>query len=129
MADIDEICDRIGILNDGKICFVGTPEELKNYYLHDSSILEMKKIDNSINLKIEYCLFMQDDYVEGTDETCILNLKFNDATANIESISDNTIIDTKISDTSITFNLELDDNDEFIQLTIEASSVDISKDK
>ena len=104
-------------------------EELKNYYLHDSSILEMKKIDNSINLKIEYCLFMQDDYVEGTDETCILNLKFNDATANIESISDNTIIDTKISDTSITFNLELDDNDEFIQLTIEASSVDISKDK
>ena len=55
-------------------------EELKNYYLHDSSILEMKKIDNSINLKIEYCLFMQDDYVEGTDETCILNLKFNDAT-------------------------------------------------
>ena len=104
-------------------------EELKNYYLHDSSILEMKKIDNSINLKIEYCLFMQDDYVEGTYETCILNLKFNDATANMESISDNTIIDTKISDTSITFNLELDDNDEFIQLTIEASSVDISKDK
>ena len=66
---------------------------------------------------------MQDDYVEGTDETCILNLKFNDATANMESISDNTIIDTKISDTSITFNLELDDNDEFIQLIIEASSV------
>lgn len=29
LSDIDEICDRIGILNNGKICFVGTPEELK----------------------------------------------------------------------------------------------------
>ena len=47
----------------------------------------------------------------------------------VKGFTDNTIIDTKISDTSITFNLELDDNDEFIQLTIEASSVDISKDK
>lgn len=38
LADIDEICDRIGILNNGKICFVGTPEELKNK--HSETLLE-----------------------------------------------------------------------------------------
>ena len=36
LADIDEICDRIGILNNGKICFVGTPEELKNKHSETS---------------------------------------------------------------------------------------------
>ena len=30
LSDIDEICDRIAILNNSKIVFLGTPEELKN---------------------------------------------------------------------------------------------------
>lgn len=30
LSDIDEICDRIGVLSAGKIKFIGTPEELKN---------------------------------------------------------------------------------------------------
>jgi len=29
LADMDEICDRVAILNKGKITFVGTPDELK----------------------------------------------------------------------------------------------------
>ena len=29
LSDIDEICDRIAILNNNKIVFIGTPEELK----------------------------------------------------------------------------------------------------
>lgn len=32
LSDIDEICDRIGILNNNKIQFIGTPDELKNKY-------------------------------------------------------------------------------------------------
>ena len=32
LSDIDEICDRIGVLNYNKIQFIGTPEELKNKY-------------------------------------------------------------------------------------------------
>ena len=102
-------------------------DELKKYYFHDSSIIEMEKVENAINLKIEYCLFMQDDYVEGTDETCILNLSFKNATSNIESITDNTIIGTKINDNSITFELELDEDSDYVQLTINASSVEINK--
>lgn len=38
LADIDEICDRIGILNKGKIVFIGTPNELK--IKHNELLLE-----------------------------------------------------------------------------------------
>jgi len=38
LSDIDEICDRIGILNNGKICFIGTPKELKEK--HSENLLE-----------------------------------------------------------------------------------------
>lgn len=36
LADIDEICDRIAILNNGKLSFIGTPEELKKKYSKSS---------------------------------------------------------------------------------------------
>ncbi|MCK5374744.1 MAG: ABC transporter ATP-binding protein [Alphaproteobacteria bacterium] len=29
LADMDEICDRVAILHGGKICYIGTPDELK----------------------------------------------------------------------------------------------------
>lgn len=29
LSDIDEICDRIGVINDGKLCFIGTPKAFK----------------------------------------------------------------------------------------------------
>jgi ABC-2 type transport system ATP-binding protein len=32
LSDIDEICDRIGVLHNGKILFFGTPQELKDKY-------------------------------------------------------------------------------------------------
>ena len=36
LADIDEICDRIAILNNGKLSFIGTPDELKKKYSQSS---------------------------------------------------------------------------------------------
>jgi len=30
LSDIDEICDRIGIIHNGKLCFIGTPEAFKS---------------------------------------------------------------------------------------------------
>ena len=38
LSDIDEICDRIAIINDGKIVFVGKPEEFRNK--HNEGSLE-----------------------------------------------------------------------------------------
>jgi len=32
LSDIDEICDRIGVINDGRIIFTGTPQEMKDRY-------------------------------------------------------------------------------------------------
>lgn len=36
LSDIDELCDRIGILNNGKMSFIGTPLELKQKYTENS---------------------------------------------------------------------------------------------
>ncbi len=38
LSDIDEICDRIGVIHDGKLFFVGTPAEFKK--THGSDMLE-----------------------------------------------------------------------------------------
>ncbi len=32
LSDLDEICDRIGVINDGKLLFVGTPGQFKDIY-------------------------------------------------------------------------------------------------
>ncbi len=36
LSDIDEICDRIAIINDGKIVFVGKPKEFRAKHQEDS---------------------------------------------------------------------------------------------
>lgn len=36
LSDIDEICDRIGIIHDGKLIYVGTPQDFKKEYGDDS---------------------------------------------------------------------------------------------
>jgi ABC-2 type transport system ATP-binding protein len=38
LSDVDEICDRIGILYNGKIVFLGTPDQLKKK--HSQALLE-----------------------------------------------------------------------------------------
>lgn len=100
--------------------------DLKKYCFHDSSILEISQTGNNIKLKIEFCLFMQDNYVEGTDENCLLELTFYEASSNTSNIESNTIIDTKIDSNKVIFNLNLDKNDDYMQLEINASSVEIT---
>jgi len=36
LSDIDEICDRIGIIHHGKILYIGTPGEFKERYKNDN---------------------------------------------------------------------------------------------
>jgi ABC-2 type transport system ATP-binding protein len=36
LADMDEICDKIAVLNDARIVFTGTPKVFKNKHLQDS---------------------------------------------------------------------------------------------
>jgi ABC-2 type transport system ATP-binding protein len=49
LSDIDEICDKIAVLDKGQLCFVGTPEELKNK--HSQKSLEkafLKEISQNV---------------------------------------------------------------------------------
>lgn len=32
LSDLDEICDRVGVIHDGRILFVGTPEAMRGHY-------------------------------------------------------------------------------------------------
>lgn len=36
LADMDEICDRIGVINNGKIVFIGTPKEFREKHSQQS---------------------------------------------------------------------------------------------
>lgn len=58
MAEVESLCDRIAILNNGKIVFCGTPSELTNkvgkqYFIHiktqqGSTTVETNNIENSL---------------------------------------------------------------------------------
>jgi len=37
LSDLDEICDRIGVIHDGKLFYIGTPGEFK-HTMHDESL-------------------------------------------------------------------------------------------
>ncbi len=50
LADMDEICDRVALLHNGKICYTGTPCELKRQTDSDSleqAFLEMIEINQT----------------------------------------------------------------------------------
>ncbi|NBX02737.1 MAG: ABC transporter ATP-binding protein [Alphaproteobacteria bacterium] len=49
LADIDEVCDRIGVIHDTKLFFIGTPDEFKQQYREAS--LE-KAFLNSISVGV-----------------------------------------------------------------------------
>ena len=38
LADVDELADRMAVLHEGRILFIGTPEEFKQK--HESNVLE-----------------------------------------------------------------------------------------
>lgn len=65
MAEVEELSDRLAILRDGKIAFVGSPAELKNSkvgYGDDKSILIRVLSDTDISKhSFEKCTFTQSD--------------------------------------------------------------------
>jgi ABC-2 type transport system ATP-binding protein len=50
LSDIDEICDRIGVIHEGKLFFIGTPSEFKQKY-KDASL--EKAFLNSISTTVQ----------------------------------------------------------------------------
>jgi len=68
MAEVEELCDRIAILKNGKIAFIGTPIELTSIYLEEkvyiktSEKIEIQEFKYSkyVELKEEYYIFKTD---------------------------------------------------------------------
>lgn len=50
LSDIEEICDRIGVIHEGRLFFIGTPNEFKQRY-KDASL--EKAFLNSISLPVQ----------------------------------------------------------------------------
>ncbi len=46
MEEADKLCDRIGIIDKGKIIALGTPTELKNILKGDIIVIEIDNVDN-----------------------------------------------------------------------------------
>jgi ABC-2 type transport system ATP-binding protein len=38
LSDLDEICDRIGVIHDGRLFFIGTPQDFKARYGNEASL-------------------------------------------------------------------------------------------
>jgi len=69
MAEIENLCDTIAILKEGKIIFNGTPTELTSAYLGKSKILIKSKDEiKKLNFTYSHCLGMQQEYFVVTTE-------------------------------------------------------------
>lgn len=94
MAEVESLCDRIAILKDGKIAFIGTANELTREFGQHSMIhiktlkpIEIKLLDHSIyeGADKEYAVFMAENI-----EDALLELLMH------VKESSNTVIDIKI---------------------------------
>ena len=104
-------------------------QNLNDYYFHDSGLLKIEHINNSITLTILYCLFMQEEYQEGEPENSLVTLTFNNV-INYDipdrELHNDSIIEVKIDDNKCTFALQNSYTDEFYMFSIEAESVEFS---
>jgi len=61
MAEVEELCDRVAILSNGRVLAVGTPEELRNLVMHKAVVLVDVKIPG--NSGGELLSFLSNFYV------------------------------------------------------------------
>lgn len=69
MAEVEELCDRIAILKNGKIVFTGTPIELTSMYLEEKIYIKTSESIDMIDFKYSKYLDKKDQYYIFTTET------------------------------------------------------------
>jgi ABC-2 type transport system ATP-binding protein len=86
LSDVQDIANKIGILNEGKIMKIGTPEELQNSF-HIGNLIEITVAENT-PLCEGFEVFSEVDHVEKIkDNRQIIHLKSNiDIDASISKI-------------------------------------------
>ena len=101
-------------------------KDINNYNFHDSGILEISKNDGFVSLKIMYCLFMQEDYVDGNPENSIIKVTFKNVTNYVNShntFNDDTILEVEVNNNCVKFVVE-DNNRDVYNIIIEADTFD-----
>ncbi len=105
-------------------------ELVNKYYFHDST-LEAIRFDqnrNSLVMEIDFCFWMQTDYVKTSPETGMIQLIFNGVQDFIGEpccYNDLTILDIIVSEhNKLTFQIIDEDNKEYMELTVIAETVE-----
>jgi ABC-2 type transport system ATP-binding protein len=93
MQEADALCDRVAILNKGKIIDVGTPEYLKSK-IHGDVILNVKvrKTDNAEIFKNKIMQFQSVRAVDFVDEEFLISLKYRKDISDIIDIFGNEVL-------------------------------------
>ena len=105
-----------------------------DYYLHDSFIesLNYNTSNATLTLVINFAFWMQKDYVEGEEENGQIEVVFRNVTSYECNGGDPTgdfvgILNAVADDSSLTISLLDDENDDYIEMKISSSEVDVTK--
>lgn len=107
LGDIEEICNRIMIIDKGSIIYDGTIDDIKNKYGKKRHVsMDLKDIDivNQLELNKKYCLSKEvfDFFIEGKTVTYLFDKnKLNVSTLISDVMSNTEINDVRIKETSI----------------------------
>lgn len=93
LSDVERICDRIALLNKGKIMLCGTVSEIKNKHHHDGLLIEFATIKDLDTLVKE--LLLKNYNLKTTVDNLTLTIHTNDI-KNIEERVVNLLAEQKI---------------------------------
>jgi hypothetical protein len=105
-------------------------ELFNKYTFHDSSLeaIRFNQNHNSLEMDIDFCFWMQTDYVKTSPETGMIELIFNGVLEFVGepcSYNDLTILDTIVSDhNKLTFQILDEDDNKYMELTVISESVE-----
>lgn len=102
LGDIEELCNRIIIIDDGKLIYDGTVEELKNIYGTKRKVqVEVKDLDaiNEIDYNLVFHLTKEELFVEGKEKS--LYFTFNKDVIGVSEIISYIMSLTEIKDIKI----------------------------
>lgn len=100
-------------------------EFLSNHYLHDSLVENVEYENNTADLTIDFCFWMQEGYCENEPETGIIHLHFPDVTSfsgPLGPLDDYSILEANYQNGCLTLLLMDDFNNTTYELKLTSSS-------
>lgn len=100
MDEADSLCDRVAILNQGRIMDMGTPDYLKSK-IHEDIFLELR-VENPADVNIDLIkLFDSVEDVEMSDDIFLISLKSKNDIKDIINVFGNDILSVNTKEASL----------------------------